>query len=106
MEVMQRIVPGVGDAASALLFCCGTGQLSDARIAAGQQGGMWIAEGSSSVGPWDVAGARRLDHAQLYAAHAVVESDGTRSILGFAGANDEGFDGVLLDPVPVEALVR
>lgn len=96
MEVMQSVSI---DGQWQLLFCCNSAELSKPRNAPGQQGGMWLARGSSALGPWDIDGARRVGPDSLYAARAIVDVDGSVKLLGFANQVDGAFVGEILDPV-------
>lgn len=96
MEVIQYVEV---DGRPHLVFCTGTAQLNTPMHPPGQRGGMWLLEGSSLLGPWEVNAARRVDHDSLYAARAVTDTDGHTRLLGFSDMVDGAFVGAILDPV-------
>lgn len=84
-----------------LVFCTGTDQLNHPMHPENQLGGMWIVDGPGWQGPWDVNRARRVHHDSLYAARAIVDTDGETRLLGFSDLVDGDFVGEILDPVPI-----
>ena len=98
MEVPQTVVV---DGQPFLIFCCGD-EHQDGRRSAQATGGMWFAPGESLLGPWDFDAAGTFDHPSLYAARLVERSPGDWVLLGFSKAVDGKFEGVILDPIPVE----
>lgn len=101
LEVMQLLPAGVAGPAPRLLFACGVDELDTDRHPIDQPGGMWIADGASALGPWDIANARRVDHPTLYAAHVVIDIDESPVLIGFDSGTGDEFGGVILDPVPL-----
>ncbi|RTE48716.1 glycoside hydrolase family 68 protein [Actinobaculum sp. 352] len=98
MEVTQSILL---DGEPVLVFCCLPREFNTARHPLGQRGGMWIARGESLLGPWDIDGARRVDHPSLYAARVIEDIDGIARLLGFADHEAGAFRGEILDPVDI-----
>lgn len=84
-----------------LVFSCGDRELNPSGHPEGQRGGVWLVEGAGPLGPWDIDCARRVDHESLYAARAIVDTDGQVRLLGFSDRVDGVFVGELLDPVPI-----
>jgi beta-fructofuranosidase len=89
------------DGRHVLMFSCLPDRLDDGRRARWTGGGLWVAPGTSLLGPWDVVSATTLDHASLYGA-SFVEHDGRWYVLGFRDTEDGTFRGVIADPIPVE----
>jgi beta-fructofuranosidase len=91
----------VVDGRAVLLFSSLRRELSQARRARNGHGGVWIAEGASELGPFDVAGARTLTDESLYSGRLVQDRQGAWWLLAFRHAGpDGGFVGELADPIP------
>lgn len=101
LEVMQLIPSHLTGQAHQLLFACGADELDPASHPSGQRGGMWIAQGDTPLGPWNISAARRFDHDSLYAAHCIQDIDGSPALIGFEAGTGDAFGGIILDPVPV-----
>ncbi len=104
LEVPQaEVVEGT----AVLLFSVGLERFSHARRARlpNEEGGTYLAVGESVLGPWDIAGARRLPVPDLYAARLVRDRAGAWQVLGFAHGEAGGeFAGEIIDPVPLQDL--
>ncbi len=97
LEVPQLAVVD-GDAV--LLFNCLGPQLSQARQAAGEKGGVWVVRPDSLLGPYDVARATRLTDESLYVGKLVQRRDGTWVVLAFVNQDTDGvFVGSVSDPI-------
>jgi beta-fructofuranosidase len=62
-------------------------------------GRVWVAQGESLLGPWELAAAATLDHPSLYAANFVRLGDGEWAVLGFRDVEDGRFVGAITDPL-------
>lgn len=95
------------DGTPVLLFSVGYDRFSEARRARlpDEEAGTYVAIGESLLGPWDMAGARRIPLADVYAARIVRDRAGEWQVLGFIdGATRGGFVGEIIDPVPLREL--
>ena len=64
-----------------------------------------MAVGESLLGPWDIAGARRIPVPDLYAARLVRDRAGEWQVLGFYDGSAHGaFVGEISDPIPFKEL--
>ncbi|NDR54554.1 MULTISPECIES: glycosyl hydrolase family 32 [unclassified Actinomyces] len=77
-----------------LVFSCG----ADMQAEPGP-GGVWIAEGDSPLGPWDVDSARYVVPEHLYAGQLVQLRDGQWIYTGFNDVVDGEFIGTMPDPL-------
>lgn len=67
--------------------------------------GTFVAIGESLLGPWDIAGARRIPVPDLYSARLVRNRAGEWQVLGFLDGSGHGaFIGEIGDPVPFSDL--
>lgn len=98
LEVLQYVELG---GVPHLAFCCGVTELNLDMHPDGQRGGMWLVEGESLLGPWDLNRARRVDHDSLYAARVITDIDGKQRFVGFSDMVNEEFVGEILDPVDI-----
>jgi beta-fructofuranosidase len=90
-----------------LLFSVGFDRFSEARRARipDEEKGTYVAIGASPLGPWDIAGARRIPWPELYAARLVRDRLGEWQVIGFRDGSDRGeFAGEIIDPVPLKEL--
>ncbi|MFJ6197353.1 glycosyl hydrolase family 32 [Micromonospora sp. NPDC092111] len=62
---------------------------------------IWVVEGPSVHGPWDIASARPFPHPHLYAPRLVHGPAEDWSLIGFLDHVDGEFVGELTDPIPV-----
>ncbi len=70
-----------------------------------EETGTYVAAGESLLGPWDLAGARRIRIPDLYAARLVRDRAGEWQVLGFRDGSSRGeFAGEIIDPVPFREL--
>ena len=68
-----------------------------------EETGTYLAIGQSLLGPWDIAGARRLPVPDLYAARLIRDRAGEWQLLGFRDGSSRGaFVGEIIDPVPFD----
>ena len=104
MEVPQVEVV---DGTPVLLFSVGADRFSAARQARfpAETACTFVAIGETLLGPWDIAGARRIPVPDLYSARLVRDRAGEWQVLGFydGSARDE-FIGELSDPIPFREL--
>jgi beta-fructofuranosidase len=90
-----------------LLFSVASDRFSAGRRARGpaEEAGTYIAVGRSLLGPWDIAGARRLQLPDVYAARIVQDRTGAWQVIGFRdGSARDAFVGEIIDPVPLRDL--
>jgi beta-fructofuranosidase len=100
----QLEVPQVAvvDGRGVLLVNCLHGELSAARRAAGERGGVWAVPADSLTGPFDVARAARLTDESVYSGRLVQDRAGTWWLLAFPNVLPDGtLPGGLTDPMPV-----
>lgn len=101
LEVPQvEIVDGI----PVLLFSVAADRFPAARRARlpSEGSGSLLARGASLLGPWDIAGARRIPLPDLYSARLVRDRDGAWQVLGFIdGSARDDFVGAISDPVPL-----
>ena len=104
MEVPQvEIVEG----RPVLLFSVGLDRIGAARRRRlpGETSGTYLAVGASLLGPWDIAGARRIPVPDLYSARLVRDRAGEWQVLGFLDGSERGeFMGEISDPIPLRGL--
>ena len=91
----------VVDGRPVLLFDCMTAELSPARRAEGERGGIWALELDDLTGPYDVGRAHLLHDESLYVGKLVRRRDGDWCLLAFRNVTPDGFVGEVADPVPV-----
>lgn len=83
-----------------LLFSCLGPELSPARHAAGERGGVWVVRPESALGPYEVATATRLTDETLYVGKLVQRRDSQWVLLTFINQDADGaFVGSLSDPL-------
>jgi beta-fructofuranosidase len=90
-----------------LLFSVGPDRFSAERRARhpGETTGTFVAIGDSLLGPWDIAGARRIPVPDLYSARLVQDRAGQWQVLGFLdGSAHDAFIGEISDPIPFSDL--
>ena len=90
-----------------LLFSVAADRFSVARQARhpGEGPGTFVATGESLLGPWDIAGARRIPVPDLYSARLIRDRAGEWQALGFYdGSARDAFAGVISDPIPMRSL--
>jgi beta-fructofuranosidase len=100
----QLEVPQVAtvDGRHVLLFSCLHAELSGARRAAGERGGVWSVPVDRPTGPYDITRATRLTDESLYAGRLLQDRDGAWWLFAFEHVDDAGtFVGALSDPMPV-----
>ncbi len=84
-----------------LVFSCLADQVfGDQRQRHGQDVGMWAVPVPGPLGPFDVAAARPLTGAGLYAGHLVQDRSQRWVLIAFDNATG-GFGGTITDPLPV-----
>jgi beta-fructofuranosidase len=65
-------------------------------------GGIWIARGESTSGPFDIAGAELLTDDTFYSGRIIQDRSQQWKLLAFRLRDDEGrFHGSLTDPMPL-----
>ncbi len=102
LEVLQIEVV---DGRATLLFSCLGTQLSAARRAAGERGGVWLVEPEGLLGPYDPATARRITDESLYSGRLVRDRSGAWVLLAFHHDDEDArFVGHVSDPIPFETL--
>ena len=104
LEVPQAVM--IGDT-PVLVFSVGLDRFSHARRARlpHEEAGTYLAIGETLLGPWDVAGARRLPVPDLYAARVVLDRAGKWQVIGFSDGSAHGaFEGSIIDPIPLSEL--
>lgn len=85
-----------------LVFSCMAAELSLARRAAGETGGIWALNPENVTGPYDVGRAYRLTDETYYAGRLIRDRAGDWWLLAFAHTGRDGsFVGQLSDPMPV-----
>ncbi|MFY1697429.1 family 43 glycosylhydrolase [Solwaraspora sp. WMMA2101] len=62
---------------------------------------VWVAPGTSTTGPWDVAAAMPYAHPSLYAPRLLPDDAGGWQLIGFRDHEDGRFIGEITDPLPV-----
>jgi beta-fructofuranosidase len=95
------------DGTPVLLFSVASDRFSAGRRARvpAEEAGTYIAVGRSLLGPWDIAGARRLQLPDVYAARIVQDRTGAWQVIGFRdGSARDAFVGEIIDPVPLRDL--
>jgi len=99
LEVFQTHVV---DERQVLLFNCMAGDASDRVKATGTEGGVWIASAESPLGPFDIAGAQRIDDPTLYVGK-FIDDRGTGETMFMALRNETGGSvvGEITDPYAV-----
>lgn len=98
-EVFQfEVVDGV----PIVLFCCGPIWLSQARLEAGERGGVYSLPASADLTGLDFNRAVLFDAPGLYASRLVRDESGW-NLIGFWDAPEGKFVGELSDPIPVTA---
>ena len=99
LEVPQAEVV---DGRAVLIFSCLSAELSDARRAAGETGGIWCVPCDSVTGPFDVSQAVRLTDESLYSGRLIRDRTGAWRLLAFRNTGPDGvFAGELADPAAV-----
>lgn len=101
LEVLQTEVV---DGRNLLVFCCAVDDIAPERRARRpeEMTGTFVAVGESPLGPFDLDGASQVPVPQLYSARILKDRAGEWMIMGFRdGTDQEPFDGVLIDPVPL-----
>jgi len=85
-----------------LFFSCLGGEL--ARSNGRQSGGIWVAEGKSLLGTWDIRQAQLLTDESLYAGRAVKDRAGDWMLMAIRNISPAGeFIGEISDPLPLTA---
>jgi beta-fructofuranosidase len=85
-----------------LIFNCLDGELSAARSACGERGGVWVAAAESPLGPYDIAGATLLSDDRFYVGKLIRDPAGRWVLLAFVNKDENGdFVGDLTDPIPI-----
>lgn len=96
LEVVQ---PFVIEGRQVLLFNCLVGDMPEAARAGGATGGVWIADATSPLGPYDIARARVIDDPSLYVGKFINERhSGATKFLAFVHDRDGAFVGEITDP--------
>jgi beta-fructofuranosidase len=86
------------DGRPVLIFSCLGSELAGDRPG---EGGVWLALGESPLGPFDIAGARRLTDESLYSGRIIQDRSGQWVMLAFRNTDDSGhFLGDITDPIP------
>lgn len=99
LEVLQY--EEVGDR-GVLVFSCLGSDLSRARQAAGEKGGVWAVNAPGPLGPFDVASAYRVTDESLYVGRLIRDRAGAWQLLAFDNtAPDGSWVGAISDPMPV-----
>ena len=99
LEVFQTHVI---DGRQVLLFNCMVGDASDRVRATGTEGGVWIADAKSPLGPYDIAGARRIDDPALYVGKFIDDREtGETKFMAFRNETGGQFIGEITDPYAV-----
>jgi beta-fructofuranosidase len=104
MEVPQVEVV---DGTPVLLFSVGPDRFGSARRLRlpTEASGTYVAIGQTLLGPWEIAGARRIPVPDLYSARLVRDRAGEWQVLGFIdGSERDAFVGELSDPIPFREL--
>jgi beta-fructofuranosidase len=87
------------DGRPVLVFSCLGSELAGDRPG---EGGIWLAEGESLLGPFDIARARRLSDESLYAARIIRDRSDRWVLLAFRNTDEAGrFVGEIVDPIPL-----
>lgn len=82
-----------------LVFSC------DARMRKNPEGGnVWLAEGESPLGPFDIDEAKYVEPHHLYASQMFQDTKGNWFYTGFDSYDDNNFTGTIPDPIPWEEL--
>jgi len=90
------------DGRHVLIFSCLNTELTRARRADGERGGVWSVPIDDTTGPYDVAKATRLTDETLYAGRLLQGRDGAWWLFAFDHVDASGaFVGSLSDPMPV-----
>jgi beta-fructofuranosidase len=96
LEVLQTHVV---DGRQELLFNCMAGDASDRVKATGTEGGVWIASAESQLGPFDIAGAGRIDDPELYVGKFIDDREtGETKFMAFRNETGGSFIGEITDP--------
>jgi beta-fructofuranosidase len=83
-----------------LLFSCLGTELSPKRPGAG---GIWVAEGESLTGRFQISAARRISDESLYSGRIIRDRAGRWQLLAFRNLDADGrFVGELTDPIPFD----
>jgi beta-fructofuranosidase len=99
LEVFQTHVV---DGRQVLLFNCLAGDASDRVKATGTEGGVWIASAESPLGPYDIAGAQRIDDPELYVGKFIDDREtGETKFMAFRNETGGQFIGEITDPYAV-----
>lgn len=90
------------DGRGVLVFSSLHTELTRARRAAGERGGVWSVPIDSLTGPYDTRNATRLTDESVYAGRLLQDRDGAWWLFGFHHVDGNGeFVGSLSDPMPV-----
>ena len=85
-----------------LIFNCLAPELTPARKANGNTGGIWAVPAASPLGPYDLAAAAPLTDNSLYVGKLVQDPTGAAVLLAFHNTGPDGdFVGTISDPMPV-----
>ncbi len=85
-----------------LIFNCLAPELTPARSAHGNTGGIWAVPTKSPLGPYDISAATQLTDNSLYVGKLVQDRTGAAFLLAFHNTGPDGdFVGALSDPMPV-----
>jgi sucrose-6-phosphate hydrolase SacC (GH32 family) len=97
LEVFQTAVV---DGRQVLLFNCLANEASTSRRATGTTGGVWVAQASSPLGPFDIAGARLITDDRYYVGKFIDDREtGETKFLAFRNKDEEGqFVGAIDSP--------
>jgi beta-fructofuranosidase len=91
------------DGKHVLIFSCLGAELSDARRARHEPGGVWLAEAATPLGPFEISTALPLTDEQNYAGRLVQDRNGLWQLMTFHNLDRNGtFIGELADPAPFE----
>lgn len=91
LEVMQsREIDGK----HLLLFSCGADMHSEPS-----EGGVWVAEGESPIGPWDIEHVRYVHPTELYAGQLFQDLEGVWRLGGFTDIVEGSFIGGAVTPL-------
>jgi beta-fructofuranosidase len=90
------------DGRHVLIFSSLHGELTAARRAAGERGGVWSVPVDSPTGPYDITKATLLTDESLYAGRLLQDREGGWWLFSFNHVDEHGtFIGSLSDPIPV-----
>lgn len=100
LEVFQfEVVDGV----PIVIFCCGPNELSEARRASGEEGGIYSLVVDERLDDVDFNKAVLFPRPDLYAGRLVRDQSEGWNLLAFVNEVDGAFVGELCDPIPVTA---